>query len=66
MLPLSLIIFIRKLENDAVGEVKEVSNAMQKEIVAVEKRRRQKLWNYRPDIEIPKVGCYLIKVTFIF
>ena len=46
----------RTIEPDVVGERKQISEEEKPVLYQLEKERRQKVWEYQPGVEIPKVS----------
>ena len=51
-------LFFRTIEPDVVGERISITDEEKPVLYQLEKERRQKVWEYRPGVEIPKVWLY--------
>ena len=52
--------FFRTIEPDVVGERIAITDEEKPVLYQLEKERRQKVWEYRPGVEIPKVWNFSV------
>ena len=56
--------YFRTIEPDVVGERIQITDEEKPVLYQLEKERRQKVWEYRPGVEIPKVSFFYMKLYF--